>query len=302
MKDSTIGIFILIGLLVIAFVSGGKIFTNDRDHDRNVKGTVVYDSDYVDAPLFPDNTSSKPRQSRAETLDDIENQLEEVREEIEAARASVYAGIITMNVSKPNTPDEYITLSVRGGAKTPINITGWTIRSTYTGKKLVIGTGSPLLQFSQIQPILLNKGDKAIVYSDKGSRTSFKINKCTGYFEQDRDYVPALAKKCPKLESQIFPFTPLYTEDRCIDYVQTIPRCFEPDEDDIPHNISNACENFVEQYASYEGCVNTYRNDSDFYGKEWRVYSNAGRMLWRDDREQLEVLDTAGKVVDSITY
>lgn len=284
MKDSTLGIYIILGIIVIGIASGGKIFGVKKSDDstNNVQNSSKYTSYQTDA----------------------DNDIQAIYRDGDSIYSSASAGSVTMRISQPNTFKEYITLTARGNSGTAINITGWKVRSTVTGENVVIGTGNPLPSFENgNQNIVLRKGERALLYSNNGAIDSFKLNKCTGYFEQNGNFFPTLPQKCPRPETLITPSSPLYFKDSCIDIIQSIPRCIEYDEDDLPKNITNMCESFIEENANYNGCVLNHRNDSDFFGKEWRVYPDKNHgILWRKDKEHIELLDASGNVVDAISY
>lgn len=300
MKDSVLGIVIIIGIIILGLASSGKVFNKKADDQKDSEKTTVKAGGGLFAPKKSSSGTSTPKPVTAKSL---ESQIKEIREQIAAEKASVYEGSVTMSVKNPGEQEEYVVLSARGSITTPITITGWKIKSTVTGRTLSIGTASPLIGFSNAnQAVTLKKGERALVYSEEKPHYSFRTNKCTGYLEQERDYIPTLEKKCPLADSLVSPSSPLYDQDTCMDYLGTIPRCTEPDEDEVHDEVNDQCEHFIDQNVNYDGCVNMFKNEPDFFGKEWRIYPTSRRVNWREENDELELLDVNGKVVDSVSY
>ena len=66
--------------------------------------------------------------------------------------------------------------------------------------------------------------------------------------------------------------------------------------------ITNECELFVEEDLTYNGCVENHQYDSDFYRNSWRIYLESSKLLWREEREIIKLLDQHGRTVDVIEY
>ena len=82
-----------------------------------------------------------------------------------------------------------------------MKITGWKLKGK-TGLDIAIGQGASYI-YSNVasQPqenIYLKPGEKAIIITGKSPLgTSFKLNKCAGYFEQFHEFAPELNIDCP---------------------------------------------------------------------------------------------------------
>lgn len=65
----------------------------------------------------------------------------------------------------------------------------------------------------------------------------------------------------------------------------------------------NSCTAYIGQDAStYNACVATYINSRDFLTPEWRLYSGPGKILWNAKRENLQLLDSTGRLVSEYSY
>jgi hypothetical protein len=69
----------------------------------------------------------------------------------------------------------------------------------------------------------------------------------------------------------------------------------------IPQNVGAACQDFILNTLSYNGCVTDHRSDPDFYKNEWRVYLNQSHELW-GSVDRIVLRDENGKVVSTLNY
>lgn len=220
---------------------------------------------------------------------------------------SPYASDIDIDdVVNPGTvaSGEHIILST--STSEPINITGWSIVSSANGNIAVIGNASNLALMQTEKPILVNGSQKIIIVTGKSPiGISFRTNLCTGYIEDEEDFNPHLPLSCPYITDLNLP-DKIEDDEDCMEYIESIDKCETPPKK-LP-NLGKSCENFIKQNVSYQGCVNTFKNSSNFYGKEWRVFLKSNFPLWkRDDEdknseETIKLIDTEGRVVDTFTY
>lgn len=206
-------------------------------------------------------------------------------------------------------PDlEYVTLRASGNAS--IDITGWRLQSGASGRSARIPEGASLPRSGRVNEtgrIVLNPGDEAIVVTGEApTGVSFKENKCTGYFMSRQDFYPSLGNQCPSAYEE---FEAHYTgnelrDDKCYDLVRSTPSCRTPSD----RGVSNACVALIDDYLTYNGCVEHHRNDADFAGDTWRIYleyeNSRGRSdeLWKPSRDAVKLLDSEGRTVDLYTY
>lgn len=205
-----------------------------------------------------------------------------------------------------NDPErEYVVIRLSTQAKTGVSTTGWKLVSTSqrAGVVLPYGTETPRAgRVNPLTPIILRPGEEMIVSSGRSPvGVSFRENKCTGYFEEHQDFYPPLGQNCPTASQE---FSRFYNGDdaegTCLAYIRSIPYCAT--ETRLSTNVSSSCDDFVETYLNYNGCVNVHSADSDFSRPSWRVYLGADEELWRGNRETITLLDADNKVIDSITY
>ena len=239
---------------------------------------------------------------------------EELRENLE--KAQEIAGVSSYNdkiiLKKGNAKDddfnqEYLILEASDKNKNKINITGWIIESAITGKKITIDKASYLPYTSKVnyqENIFLSPGDKVYLTTGRSPiGTSFKVNLCTGYFEQFQDFTPYLKKECPRPENESDFITsgPNRLNDDCIDYVEKIPRC-EIVTKSLPLDMQYECGAYITNKINYNSCVDRHKNEPNFYKPEWRIFLNREEELWKQKRETIKLLDNNGNLVDTITY
>lgn len=206
--------------------------------------------------------------------------------------------------ARQNNPQkEYIELRASYFAKKPIAITGLKLQNK-KNKQVEIPKGTELAYAGKVNSkstIYLEPGDRAIITTGKNQiDTSFRVNKCSGYFNQFQNFEPYLANQCPfprdELERANLDF-----DDECFEYVSRLPFCQMPLEN-IPLNLSNDCRDFLSAELTYSGCVDAHRQDSDFYKKEWRIYLGLSDELWANSRETIKLLDSSGNLINELSY
>lgn len=313
-KDLFFVILIFAGFWVVWFSTGGP----ERATSRG--GLFLFPpaplgSGEVYGPSSQKGDSFESKRSIEIEIEKVGRELEQVAKELEKleaqGEASQYKGMVTIEHSTvgPRATDvnkEYVVLNASSRNNQSIRITGWTIESLITKRSMKIG-GVAILPRSGIvnseSPLYLPPGEKVIISTSRSPiGSSFRTNKCTGYFEQFQDFTPRLKSSCPYPEDELVDFSTIpFTDDLCYDYVDRLPRC-QIVLDALPPNLSNSCNIFINENISYTGCISNHRNDFDFFGKEWRVFLNRDEELWREKREILKLLDDNGKTVDVFTY
>lgn len=215
-------------------------------------------------------------------------------------KISLSARAIT--ASRPD--EEYISLRVSSQNTEAINITGWTLQNK-KGLKAAIGKGIllPFLASVNLESdIFLEPGAEAAVITGKSPvQTSFRLNICAGYFNQFKKIIPSLPSQCPDPE-EVAQKQNLYQIDdnTCFDYVKSLSRCVMPL--NTPYGISDNCENFLSGHISYNGCVNDYKKEENFYSKDWRIYLGRDSEFWKERYETITLLDREGKTVSELSY
>jgi hypothetical protein len=239
----------------------------------------------------------------------ISNEVRTLRGEVKEAKLwgtrSPYAETVHIrggNTATDDEDEEYLTLTNSGSAA--VAITGWTLESQVTGKRARIPNGTERVRADSEAPIILLSGESATVVSGESPvGTSFKENRCTGYFEQYQDFYPGLAHSCPypTEEMEEYGDIPL-DDDRCYDFVATLASCEVARAEASSAHISARCEAFVRKDLTYSGCVENHALDMDFESRTWRIFLDEDDDLWRSEREIVRLLDGEGKTVAVYQY
>lgn len=221
---------------------------------------------------------------------------------------SKYSDLVYISyISRSTNPvNEVVQIRTRGNASTTVLISGWTLKSESTGQSVTIPKATYLFFANTVnseEDIVLT-GNEAVYlvtgYSPNGA--SFKINKCSGYLSQFQSWNPGLPYSCPSPRNENLSSIPkTVNNDACLDYIDSMPSC-RIQTSNLPANWSYECTNFIYTKINYPTCVDTHKNDKDFWGKEWRVYLKRNARLWKDKRESVVLYDNEGKIVSKYTY
>ncbi|OGF63910.1 hypothetical protein A2661_02005 [Candidatus Giovannonibacteria bacterium RIFCSPHIGHO2_01_FULL_45_24] len=145
--------------------------------------------------------------------------------------------------------------------------------------------------------IYLNYGERAaIVTGESPLGKNFKLNKCSGYFNQNNS-LPVYTS-CPSLSD--LP-QPRNLNNKCIQYIESLPNCAVPNIN-ADTGIDNTCAEFVIQHASYVGCVADHKNDTDFDQRHWLIYLGKNAEMWGSRRDLIQLFDQLGKLIAEISY
>jgi len=197
----------------------------------------------------------------------------------------------------------YIKLSNKSSEDEKINITGWQItgdKGTITVSKGVelFVPGEDMVE----KDIFIEKGDNVYFYSEKnpfGRKEDFRPNKCFGYLTSYYDSVSSFnySKICPKIEDRDI----CHLSDDCQKYIRKLRSCKMPDySEDFSVLLDSKCKEFIDNYTSeylnYEGCINNYFKDDDFYKNAWYIY--VGYDIVGRCTEKIYLYDESGLFVD----
>ncbi len=230
------------------------------------------------------------------------------------APASAYRAVVSLSgyVSSASSTDarsEYVELSVRSDAPSSVDITGWKLVSGASGHSARIPSGTAVPTSGIVNStadIVLGPGERAIISSGESPvGASFRENKCIGYFGSFQSFTPALPQQCPTAASELTTFygRPYIHDPSCIDYADTLSSCRVPTRAGSA-KLTETCQDFLETYLNYNGCLLHHRNDADFDGHTWRIYlgRDSDEPLWRTRHEVVELLDRDGRTVDTFSY
>lgn len=314
MKDNKEIILIVIGLFIVF----GLAFEPLKEASQKKSGSDSESRTSSRSSSIGGSSKQTENADAQKNIKNIEKDIEElekaVQKQIEESRRSPFYNKIKMsNISNRNNPDpsrEYIRISTNLDGGEEVNITGWYLKSEVTGFFAVIG-GASLLPFPYTRNdsnVVLKDGDKAILvkgFSPIG--TSFRTNKCTGYFEENRTFYPGLSKQCPKAIDDDLPlFSSVYDRnDECLDIIKKIPKCSTRGNEylrKLPDTVPSSCKDYIRHQINYNSCVAKHFGDTDFPGNEYRIYLGKFGPLWRTKSDKINLHDKNGLVVDTIEY
>ncbi len=206
--------------------------------------------------------------------------------------------------AKETDPDrEYIEIKLSSRSIGKVFLTDLRLKGVYN-LDIPIGEGISLYwpgATNTKEPIFLDPGGKAIVTTGQSPiGYSFKINKCTGYLEQFQDFRPSLPKECLYPRDEDVPSGPGGLDDKCLDYIDRLPRCEVVKS--MPLDLTSQCQEYLSTKINYKSCVETHKDDPDFYKNEWRIFLGRSDELWKAKRENIELLDRNGNLIKAISY
>jgi hypothetical protein len=219
-----------------------------------------------------------------------------------AQYVSFYGG----NTQTDDPKSEYVVIQTDSNLRGTITMTGWSLESAQTGLRVSIGNAAQIPFLGQMNsevPISVGPMSRVVVITGHSPNgTSFRLNKCTGYFNQFQKFVPSIREECPRPQDEMLLHPQqLSGNQSCQDFVATLPQC-RLTLSAIPGNVGGLCQDFILNTLSYNGCISAHQSDPDFYRNEWRLYLNRDQELWANNHEGIRLLDESGKLVGEITY
>lgn len=309
MKESKEPILIILVLFILVGLAYGP-----AKHSSQTKnsGTQNISSSVGEGPAYSPNKDVAEGIKKAE--EEIKRLEQNAEKKMEEAKRSPYYGKVRMSsisgvyTNDPN--EEYIYLYTNLNSNEILNITGWYLKSEVTGYYAMIGKVALLpFPFTHTESdIILSQEDRVVLskgFSPIG--ISFRTNKCTGYFEENRNFSPSLSLECPLPRDEKLPkFSSDYDRnDECIDIIERMPRCVTYGTEftrDLPDTVSESCKTYITTQINYNICVARHFGDTDFPGSEYRVFLNKFGPLWREKREKINLHDISGLIVDTISF
>lgn len=296
-KDNWIGILIIVGVILAGLYGSSAKNTGSGIFSMGNAGNENY---------AEQNRQYEIQQKLNEAQRQTEELKSKIAEEENKKIRSKYYGVISISYVSRSADPKYEYVMIRNNGTTTIPITGWTVKSNASGQSVSIPQGT-YLYFANSQNektnIYLSPNDILYLitgYSPIG--VNFKINKCSGYLQQFQSYYPYLPSSCPLPKNENLSSIPrLVINDECLDYIESFPSC-KIQTGDLPIKWSYECKNFITEKINYSSCINTHKNDKDFYQNEWRVYLERNLPIWKDRRETVTLYDNNSKVVSSVSY
>lgn len=294
-KDHYVGIIVILGIIAVAILGGQK-----------------------NALKMQSGTNTQIEQSTMQSktitqqLSDVQKQTATLQKQIQAEQdaktRSPYYGLISIQyVNRGNTPNyEYAVLHMLDSATTTAQITGWRIQSIPSGQGTNVPDGTEIFWKGQVNgtaPIVMTPGDT--VYLITGISPvgyNFRIDKCSGYLSQFQTFIPYISTNCPLPRNENLSSIPkISANNTCFDYINSLQGCREQTAP-LPLSLGYECINFITTKLDYTSCINTHKDDKDFFQKDWRVYLGRSSTLWQSEREDIILYDGSGKIVSELTY
>lgn len=222
--------------------------------------------------------------------------------------ASPYAQYVYIggsDLTTANASDEYIEIGTDGDLPGTLTISGWTLVSPATGISATIGDAAQIPFLGQVNaegPVSV--GPNATVFITTGrspNGASFRLNECTGYFEQFQNFSPGLPAECPLPDDEFQNAHQLAGDDACEQYVENLDRC-TLQVNALPAGLGGLCQNFILNTLTYNGCITAHEYDPGFYRKEWRLFLGRDQELWKNTHDTIWLLDENGKLVAETNY
>lgn len=270
--------------------AGGKILSGQEgEFEGLIVGQVTHTVE-SDVPLF--------------------QTLSYIRDIVSRHEQSPFGGLVVFldrnqNLTSSSLSNEYFILLVSNRIDEPITITGWKVFDFKKRVAYEIPKGVDILDpggtNTQV-PIQVLAGDSVVVNSGHSPiGFSFKVNKCTGFRTQFKRFSPSIKTACPRATQTLYEYGEVpYTDDRCFEIVNSLGTCRAATA--IPAGVSKECTTLLSSEITEGGCVNRYRNDSNFYTKNWRVYLESNEKLWYGIHNALYLLDQEDRIVATYIY
>lgn len=257
------------------------------------------------------NSSTITPSTTTQSNQDIQSQLTEAKKKAEEIQKQInrskYFGKINITFVSPSIDPKYEYVYLNNVSTTTIPITGWSLKSLSSGQSVTIPKASYLYYTSSPNSEEdVRVSENGVVYVVTGispNGVSFRTNKCSGYLSQFQEYFPSLSYSCPrpKNEPAVASIPKTLNNDECLDYIDRMPQC-RIQTQNLPVNWSYECTNFIYNKINYPSCVDTHKNDADFFENDWRIYLKRSERLWKDKREEVVLYDNEGKVVSTYKY
>ena len=311
MKDLRAFVFIIIILAFVWLFTGGPLRPSSKSGwFLNKPQQKAAQETKKQTEEILGTKSSDPSKEAAQNFSSRQSSSAKSKVQSSSSQSSVRPDFATLKkrrAKETNPDEEYLEIKADKKNKSSLKITGWKLKGK-TGLDVVIGKGASYIYASAAsQPqedIYLKPGEKAVIVTGKSSLgTSFKMNKCVGYFEQFHEFTPELDTECPLLRDDEPPAN-LINNDQCLDYIDRVSSCQTVVS--IPYKysfkLSSSCQEYVTQNANYKTCLEKHKDDSDFYLPGWRIYLERSEELWKKKRETITLYDGKNNIIDSKSY
>lgn len=193
-----------------------------------------------------------------------------------------------------------------GATSTLIDVTGWLIMANHGSAEVPKAINLYMLDAVNVPTdIMLVNGGKIVISSGTNpigdyyhlnfsNANNIRLNKCIGYLGTLYGGIPG---GCPKADpGNIDSFS-----GKCQNFIHSIG-CRTPTVKQLNSFMGQgeqACYAFLTT-LNYTSCVYKHRPDSDFFGKEWRVWTNHNFPDFLHDK--INLFDSKGLLVSQVKY
>lgn len=291
--------------------SGSTFFISPAINNTEGTGAGPQSGESNQAPIEPQKKLTA-QEELAKSLSDANKKALEVKKEIaaleEEGKISPLAKKLTIagvnGAGATNSSNEYIVLRASNANTQSILLTGLRLQSGASGRGANIPKAVALPFQNQVNtetPVFLGPGEIAYIITGRSPLgMSFRLNECTGFYNQYQSFNPGLPSRCPAPRSEPLPPPANQYNDGCLDYINSLPSCQVIVS--TPLGTSHECTRYVTTELNYTKCVERHKNDVDFYDPTWQIYLGRDDALWKNRREVINLLDQNDKVIDATTY
>ena len=257
-----------------------------------------------------ENRSSAEKLSREEIEErakEIKKEAEKLQEKINTSKYKdkIYIDNFPSGVDERKTQKEYLLIKAKRSNKENISITGWQLKSSASGKRIEIKEATRIPEIpslSRPKEIILKPGEEAMVITGSSPiGESFKLSKCIGYLSKNNDFYYSLSGNCPRPKNRLKNFEDRHKlTEQDLDYIRGLSNCetiISP-----PYYLSDEAREFLLDNANYAGCVENHKNDGNFFRRQWRIYLNRNEEMWRNNFEEILLIDDEGQPVDIVEF
>jgi hypothetical protein len=186
-------------------------------------------------------------------------------------------------------------------AKSGIDITNWRVRGN-SGEIMIPQAVKkyPPYGFPLDADIVVVAGEYVKLFNGSSPiARNLGLNKCIGYMNNIYTFTPSLPNSCPAIDrSEVSTFT-----GRCQSFIFSLYGCRQPTANEL--NLftgynDEACHTYLER-INYRGCYERHAGDSDFFSREWWIWTG-GTFPFDRDHDRLLLFDRNGLLVNEYTY
>ncbi|MBI2055147.1 MAG: hypothetical protein HYT39_03570 [Candidatus Sungbacteria bacterium] len=196
--------------------------------------------------------------------------------------------------------DQYVRIYNTGNKKGPIYIHNWSLANTQ-GKRYLLGEGALIPLVSDKSVVKFEPNQEAFIHTGSSPvNVGFRENACTGYLNENNDFSPRLSESCPRIDIAKL----VSLKDVCLRFLESkFSTCRIPViSGEATIGIGDECTQFIANHMHYRGCVDDFRNASDFYRNTWHLYLNRTEKLWRELHDIITLYDENSLIVDTYQY